>query len=446
MSRRAYPAYKPSGVEWLGEIPAGWITVSVKRKYAIQLGKMLQNNPESDADVSVSYVKALHVNWGNVNTSDLPEMWANPAEIGQFGIKSGDLLVCEGGEAGRAGIVSTLPTPCIIQNALHRVRGKYADVRFLQYVLHAVGSGGWFEVLCNKATIAHFTREKLAELRMPLPLNIDEQRAVVAFLDRETARIDALTAKKGQQIELLQEKRAALISRAVTKGLNPNARMKDSGIEWLGEIPEHWNTCKLKYFCHRITKGTTPTTLGKEFIDDGIRFVRIENISDNMTLGLDNCKYIDQETHQILQRSQLQIDDVVVAIAGAIGRLAIVTKEDLPANCNQAVGIISLDKSKIMPEWVAYALSSDFVRNMYDQIQVQSAQANLSLEDVGLATIPSPAIYEQRAITAFLDRETARIDALIEKINNSIDLLREYRTALISAAVTGNIDVREEVS
>lgn len=207
---------KPSGIEWLGEIPEHWEAIPVKRQFDIQLGKMLQNNPESTADISASYIKALHVQWGKVDTSDLPEMWASPEDIKQFGVRSGDLLVCEGGEAGRAGIVDTASNPCIIQNALHRVRGKGGDVRYLQYVLHAVGSRGWFDVLCNKATIAHFTREKLAELRMPLPPSLDEQCAIAAFLDRETARIDALIKKVEESIAKLREYRIALISAAVT--------------------------------------------------------------------------------------------------------------------------------------------------------------------------------------------------------------------------------------
>lgn len=216
MDLRPYTEYKPSGIEWLGEIPEQWTAVPVKRQFDIQLGKMLQNNPASAADALTPYIKALHVLWGKVDTSDLPEMWASQEDIKQFGVRSGDLLVCEGGEAGRAGVLGVAPNPCIIQNALHRVRGKGGNVRYLQYVLHAVGSGGWFDVLCNKATIAHFTREKLAELGMPLPPCIDEQRAIAAFLDRETARIDALVGKIHESIEKLREYRTALISAAVT--------------------------------------------------------------------------------------------------------------------------------------------------------------------------------------------------------------------------------------
>ena len=417
MSRQAYPEYKPSGIEWLGEIPAGWITVSVKRKYAIQLGKMLQNNPESDADVSVPYIKALHVNWGKVNTSDLPEMWANPAEIGQFGVKSGDLLVCEGGEAGRAGIVSTLPTPCIIQNALHRVRGKDADVRFLQYVLHAVGSGGWFEVLCNKATIAHFTREKLAELGIPLPLNINEQRVIAAFLDRETARIDALIVKKERQIELLQEKRAALISHAVTKGLDPNAKMKDSGIAWLGEVPEHWEIVRLGR---------------KIMLQRGIDITKNEQNEGNVPVVSSGG------VSSFHDKPFATGPGVIVGRKGTAGAVYYIAQDFWPHDTTLWVKEFRGNH----PRYVFYKLAS------MDLASYDTGSANPTVNRNLLHPIPVswPPGNEQQAIAAFLDRETARIDALTEQVAKSLDKLREYRTALISAVVTGKIDVREEVS
>ncbi len=213
---------------------------------------MLQNKPTTESDQLVPYIKALQVIWDKVCVDDLSEMWASPVEIRQYEVGEGDLLVCEGGEAGRCGIVQSPPKDCIIQNAVHRVRPKnLADPSFLRYVLHAVHSSGWFDVLCSKATIAHFTREKFADLRIPFPSDI-LQRLIAVFLDRETERIDSLIAKKRRQIELLNENRAALISRAVTKGLNRVARMKNSGVEWLGEIPEGWKSIRMKHVTSHI--------------------------------------------------------------------------------------------------------------------------------------------------------------------------------------------------
>jgi len=206
---------KDSGVEWIGKMLDEWSSTAVKHHFDIQLGKMLQNKPDSD-ELLVPYAKALHVLWGKVETNVLPEMWANTFEIQQYGIKKGDLLVCEGGEVGRAGIVESPPKQCIIQNALHRVRAKNSsDLRYLLYVLHAVNSSTWFNVLCNKATIAHFTREKFSDLIIPIP-PLPEQRAIAAFLDRETEHIDTLTIKVRESTSKLREYRTALISAAVT--------------------------------------------------------------------------------------------------------------------------------------------------------------------------------------------------------------------------------------
>jgi type I restriction enzyme S subunit len=167
---KRYPAYKDSGIKWAPRIPAGWDARPVKAYYNVQLGKMLQNDSQTPADKQVPYLKALHVNWDDVQRDDLPTMWASPNDIFQYGVAGGDLLVCEGGEAGRSGIVQNPPKDCVIQNALHRVRVKNdSHIGYLLYVLYAVAGADWFSILCNKATIAHFTREKFVDLRIPIP-------------------------------------------------------------------------------------------------------------------------------------------------------------------------------------------------------------------------------------------------------------------------------------
>jgi type I restriction enzyme S subunit len=437
--RAGYPAYKPSGVEWLGKIPSHWSITPVKRQYEIQLGKMLQNKPESDDDVSVPYVKALHVMWGKVSASDLPEMWASPADVRRFSVTKGDLLVCEGGEAGRAGIVDSIPDLCIIQNALHRVRGQGSDVHFLQYVLQAVGSAGWFDVLCNKATIAHFTREKLSELPMPLPPNLSEQRAIAAFLDRETARIDALIEKKQRQIELLQEKRSALISHAVTKGLDPNAPTKESGIEWLGEIPQHWEVKQIKHL------GAIRYGLGEtlEYVDDGLSFIRATDIKQGK-IEMETARKVRHEDVPWNRRPTLQLDEILVVRSGAYtGDSAIVS--------GNVVGCIAgydmvLTITRAHSPFVAWVLLSKYM--LHGQIyleRMRAAQPHLNAEELGGFIILLPPLMEQQQIAKTLASETKELDVLTNKISGSIELLREYRTSLVSAAVTGKIDVREEL-
>ena len=274
---------------------------------------------------------------------------------------------------------------------------------------------------------------------------IDEQRAVATFLDRETERIGTLIAKKERQIELLQEKRSAFISHIVTKGLDPNAKMKDSGIEWLREIPEHWKIVPLKFLVRVVSKGTTPTTMGMDFVDSGIRFIKAENITSN---GVANepAIYIDEMTNQALQRSILRRNDVLMVIAGATtGKVAVVEKDNLPANTNQAVAFIRLSDESIA-HFLYYWLSGTCIQALIKLNAVQSAQPNLSMEDIKNFFVPLPHIEEIKAIESYANKAWSECDVMIRKAKASINYLQEYRTALISAVVTGKIDVREEVA
>ena len=207
---------KDSGVEWLGEVPAHWTVAAVKRHYSIQLGKMLQSQAHQPTDVEVPYLKAQHVQWFSVRTVDAPTMWASQNDIQQFSVREGDLLVCEGGEGGRCGIVEKVPSGYIMQNALHRVRSSASGQnKFLQYVMSSVAATGWFDAINNKATIAHFTVEKFASLQIAVP-PIHEQTAIVEHLDKETTKIDAAITRARREIELLNEYRTRLIADVVT--------------------------------------------------------------------------------------------------------------------------------------------------------------------------------------------------------------------------------------
>lgn len=210
------PPLKPSGVEWLGDVPEHWSGTLVKRCYDIQLGKMLQPEPSSPHDLETPYLKALHVQWHRVVVDEPPMMWAGRGDLKRFGIRVGDLLVCEGGEGGRAALAERALDGLIIQNALHRVRAKpHSENSFLMYWLMALAASGWLEASNNRATIAHFTKEKFGALPISVPPH-KEQCSIAAFLDERLERIDALTARVEVAVERLREYRSALITAAVT--------------------------------------------------------------------------------------------------------------------------------------------------------------------------------------------------------------------------------------
>ena len=309
--------------------------------------------------------------------------------------------------------------------------------------MSAVNAAGWFDVLNEKATIAHFTKEKFDALTIPSP-PLTEQRAIAAFLDRETTKIDALVSKKERLIELLQEKRTALISHTVTKGLDPDGPMKDSGVEWLGEIPMHWGMRRLKHMTEKIGSGKTPKGGAERYVNDGVMFLRSQNVHFG-GLQLADVAHIDTITDNEMSGSRVQEGDVLMNITGAsLGRSCVARLEGADANVNQHVCILRTVQQQNDPEFLAYSIESTSLQDQIFDNENGVSRDALNFEQIGKLVFSSPAIEEQKSIAAFLDLETAKLDNLIARVHEAIELLKELRTALISAAVTGKIDVREE--
>ena len=207
---------KDSGVDWIGQIPEGWGVGKLKYYFDVQLGKMLQPSAINGNDIEIDYLRAINVQWDNILVDNLSKMWCNPSEVSKYEIMNGDLLVCEGGEVGRCGIVEYLSDRAIIQNAVHRIRSaERANVRFLNYYIQHTTKSKWFNILCNKATIAHLTSEKLLNTLVVLP-SISEQIQIADFLDKKTEQINQMIAIKKEQIENINKQRQTLIYDVVT--------------------------------------------------------------------------------------------------------------------------------------------------------------------------------------------------------------------------------------
>jgi type I restriction enzyme S subunit len=270
----------------------------------------------------------------------------------------------------------------------------------------------------------------------------EDQAAVAAFLDRETAKLDALIAKQEWLIALLQEKRQALISHAVTKGLNPDAPMKDSGIEWLGQVPVHWHVTRLKFVAHvqsGVAKGRD--LAGAETI--GVPYLRVANVQDGY-LDLTDVAEIQIAAHE-LPRYTLQPGDVLMNEGGdfdKLGRGHVWRGEISP--CIHQNHVFSVRPAGIEPEWLSLLSSAEYGRFYFMSRSKQSTNlASISATNIGEFPVVLPPRAERRQVLEWVGRESAKLDALMAKARRSIDLLREHRTALISAAVTGKIDVRD---
>jgi type I restriction enzyme S subunit len=273
---------------------------------------------------------------------------------------------------------------------------------------------------------------------------LDEQRAIAAFLDRETARIDALIEKKRRQIELLQEKRAALISHAVTKGLGPTAPMKDSGIDWLGHIPAHWAVIRIGLLC-AVGNGSTPSREKPEYwSDESYPWLTSAKINEEIIEAADEA--VSELAFRECHLPWVRQESVLLAITGegqTRGRAALLR---CASTISQHLAYITPRNIRLDAPFLWRALQSQYKWLRMESSGTGSTRAALTCEFIRTIKIPLPPPGEQGSIVAYVDRATDKINLLVAKVSLSIDRLREYRTALISAAVTGKLDVRQEVA
>lgn len=269
----------------------------------------------------------------------------------------------------------------------------------------------------------------------------EEQNEIVQYIKIQEDKINQFIKKKERFIELLKEQRQRIITQAVTKGTNDKINLQETGIEGLNQIPQHWEVRRLKNISKTISKGTTPSTVGSETTVEGvIRFLRAENLYENK-ITLTPTFYIDEETDKILFRSRLETNDVLLVIAGAtLGRTGIVTEEILPANTNQAVCFIRPEN--VMPEFLLLWMQTNYITSQIWLNATQAAQPNLAMGKISTFYILYPPIEEQEQIVAHIKTETATIDTAITKAEKEIELIREYKEAMISEAVMGNINTK----
>lgn len=437
-----YAEYKYSGVEWLEKIPNHWEATQVKYGYVVTLGKMLQSTPKSSLDELKPYLKAQNVQPNGISINQVELMWFSPEDRKKLLLEKGDVLVSEGGDVGRSAIWNAELEECYIQNAINRVRPKYMnDSKYFLYWMEFLKSTDFINIICNKATIAHYTAEKLESSPIFLPPS-SEQNKIANFLDHETAKIDTLIAKQEKLIELLKEKRQAVISHAVTKGLNPNIAMKDSGVEWLGEVPDHWIVTKFGFHTLKIGSGKTPKGGAEIYQDEGILFIRSQNVyNDGLRVESSESTYISEAIHDDMSTSKVYSGDILLNITGgSIGRSCLVPDEFPEANVNQHVCIIRV--SKYLQEFLALVIQSDLIQAQIQSIQTGGNREGLNFEQISNFYFALPPTEEQKELVKYLEDKVLEFSKLEVKAHNAIQLMQERRTALISAAVTGKIDVR----
>ncbi len=440
---KKYPAYKDSGVVMLGEIPEGWKVWRLKNICEMIVSNVDKHTKLLEKPVKLCNYVDVYKNDYITSEIDFMQATASVDEINRFKIKYDDVIITKDSEDWLdIGVPSFVkyeeynlicayhlailrPTDIIIGNFLHRaLTSPYIKTHF--------------SVNANGVTRYGISQGAILSTFIAIP-SLPEQLAIANFLDRKTALIDQAIDIKEKQIELLKERRQILINNAVTRGLNPDIKMKNSGVEWIGEIPEHWEVKRIKHISTKIGSGITPSGGGVNYLDSGIPLLRSQNIMFGK-IEFEGVAYISEKTHSSMSNSQVKKGDVLLNITGgSIGRCHYIDV-DFPINVNQHVCIVRPSKN-IASIFLNSLLASEIGQGQIWFFQQGGGREGLNFQAIKNFIIPLPSIDEQGKISEYIENTTAKFSNAISLKEKEIEKLKEYKSTLINNAVTGKIKV-----
>ena len=424
---KGYTEMKDSGIEWISEIPAHWGILRGKNVL-----RLLERPVKPDDDV----ITCFRDGEVTLRKNRREEGFTNSLkEIGYQGVEPGDLIVHGmDGFAGSIGISDSRGKASPVLNVMDSNQNK----RYLMYYLRAMAYKDVFMALSTGIRVrsCDLRWNKLSVFPFLIPTS-HEQSAIAAYLDTQCAKIDEIIAQAKASIEDYKQWKASIIYKAVTKGLDPNVEMKDSGIEWIGRMPKRWKVIPLKLCTDKIGSGKTPVGGAETYQDNGVLFLRSQNVY-NTGLKLDGVYYISDEVDATMKNSRVRYNDVLLNITGgSIGRCCLFNLPDTAANVNQHVCIIRTKPEILLPQFLRYFWNSASGPIVIDQYQTGSNRQGLNFEQIGATHIPLCSIAEQQQIVAMLDKKCAVIDQLMAEKQSLIDDLESYKKSLIYEVVTG---------
>ncbi|HZW78627.1 MAG TPA: restriction endonuclease subunit S [Flavobacteriaceae bacterium] len=437
---KQYDTYKDSGIEWIGEIPSHWGVKKIKHRCYVK-ARVGWKGLKSDEFLKDGYAylvtgsdfKNDKVDWKECYHIDQERY----EEDRYIQLQNEDLLITKDGTIGKLAIVNNIDKPACLNSGIFVVRSTEEDfsTEFLFWILKSKLFTQFNEYTSYGSTIQHLYQNVFVEFGFTFP-SIDEQTAIATYLDRKTAEIDSLIADKKRLLELYEEEKTVIINQAVTKGINQEVKLKDSGIEWLGEIPEHWEVKRLSWCFGIIGSGTTPKAGKEEYYYNGtFNWLLTGDLTDGEIC--ETSKKITQKAlddHSSLK--EYPKDSIVMAMYGAtIGKLGILK---IPTSVNQACCVMGAPKHfyNIFAFYLLLAARKEIINMSYG-----GGQPNISQELIKSFRVQVPPLDEQQSIVQYIEIECSRIESKIAKTEKLIDLLTEYRTALISEVVTGKVKV-----
>ena len=449
---KRYPEYKDSGFDWVGEIPTHWQTYRLQHVTGVENSNVDKKSYPDGIPVRLCNYTDVYNNEFITHRIPFLKATATRSEIDRLSLESGDVIITKDSESwddiGVSAIVSEHIPDLVCGYHLTLLRSYQFLLLgpFLFRLLQASGIREQFYVSAKGITRYGLSLRHIQNVRVPIA-PLDEQRAIAAYLDRKTAQIDALIEKKRKLIDLLREQRTAIINRAVTKGLDPDVPMKDSGIEWLGEVPAHWVTYRLQY-----VTSIENSNVDKKSYPDGVPVLlcNYTEVYNNEFINHSLPFLEATATTSEIDRLSLKSGDVIITKDSEswddIGVPALVSEYIPELVCGYHLTLLRSYQSLLFSPFLFRLLQASGIREQFYVSAKGITRYGLSLHHIQNVRVPIAPLDEQCVIAAYLDRKTAQIDTLIMTENESIILLQEIRTSLISEVVTGKIDVRDEVT
>lgn len=440
MTTQKYRHYKPSNIPWIGDVPEHW---EVKKlKYVVSHRLMYGANEPSEFDDPNQPRYIRITDFGDDGNLRMDTFKSLPYEIAKdYLLKEGDILFARSGATvGKTFQFKNYTGKACFAGYLIKARPEQSkiDSDFLYFFTKSGGYEDWKNSIFNQATIQNIGADKYNQLELPLP-PLPEQTAIAHYLDTKTAQIDRLIVAKQQLLALLREERVALINRAVTRGLDPDAKMKDSGVAWLGEVPEGWEVVPMTKYLDSVIdyRGRTPTKA-----EQGVFLVTARNIKNGKIDYEVSQEYIlEEELEKTMSRGELEIGDVLFTTEAPLGEVANVDRTDVAI----AQRVIKFRAKKehldnyFLKNWI---MTSGFQQDLHS-LSTGSTAIGIKASKLFSLKLLLPSISEQKRINKFIEEKNTAFNETAQKITTEIALLQEYRTALISEVVTGKIKITE---
>ena len=437
---KKYEAYKDSGIEWIGDIPKGWSVLRMKHYFymkgrigwqGLKADEFIEDGPylvtgTDFVNGKVCWERCYHISEERFN------------EAPEIHVQQGDLLITKDGTVGKLALIEEKPEKVSLNSHLLILRLVKGEINnhFVYWALQSMIFKDYVGFASSGSTMASLSQEKIGEFPLILP-TLSEQQIIVSYLDYKIGQIDASISAINSQIDDLKAYRQSIISEAVTKGLNLDIKMVDSGIEWIGKIPETWKCTKLGWLYPNMGSGTTPDTNNLNYYSEGgYNWLQTGDLNDGVIT--DTSKHI---TELAVNERGMRIypsGSVVVAMYGAtIGKVGLLS---IDTTTNQACCVLPITEN-IYNRYTFYVMQSSKMSLISKS--VGGGQPNISQTIIKEHKIPVPPLHEQQAIASYLDSKTSKIDSVIKSLEVQLNDLNALKQSIISEAVTGKIDLRE---